>query len=139
VFCNGIHKTALHFADNNISYTYLKKKCGHENVLTQPESRQFREIQRMLCPVSTQWVLKAVSPGAKWPWHDVNHSPASSAEVKNEWNYYPICLNGMDRGNFTFTFVTFEHTRRGTSLDRKKRNACRILVGKPLENEYLED
>jgi hypothetical protein len=45
----------------------------------------------------------------------------------------------MDRGNFTFTFVTFQIYERGTSLDRKMSNAYRILVGKPLENGYLED
>jgi hypothetical protein len=25
--------------------------------------------------------------GVKWPEHEVNHSPASSVEVKNEWSY----------------------------------------------------
>jgi len=36
---------------------------------------------------------------------EVKHSPASSAEVKNEWSYTftpPVCSYGMDRENFTF-------------------------------------
>ena len=35
---------------------------------------------------------------------DVEHSPLSSAEVKNEWSYTsapPICLNGSDKDSFT--------------------------------------
>jgi hypothetical protein len=36
--------------------------------------------------------------------HEVDHSPPSSAKVKNEWSHtttHLICLNGMDRDNFT--------------------------------------
>jgi hypothetical protein len=36
---------------------------------------------------------------------EVNQSPTSSAEVKNEWSYTstpPICLHGVDRENFVF-------------------------------------
>jgi hypothetical protein len=32
---------------------------------------------------SIQWVPGALSPGVKWPGHEANHSPPSSAEVKN--------------------------------------------------------
>jgi hypothetical protein len=28
-----------------------------------------------------QWVQGALSPGIKWPGHEVDHSPTSSAEV----------------------------------------------------------
>ena len=45
-------------------------------------------------------------PGTKWLRHEVNHSPPSSAKVKNEWSCTstpPICLHGVDRANFTFT------------------------------------
>ena len=40
--------------------------------------------------------------------HEVNHSPPPSAEVKNEWRYAstpPVGLHGMNRNNFTFTFI----------------------------------
>jgi len=35
---------------------------------------------------------------------DVEHAPPSSAEVKNEWSYTSapaMCLNGLDKDNFT--------------------------------------
>jgi hypothetical protein len=42
--------------------------------------------------------------GVKHPGHEVNHSPPSLAEVKNKCTIplLPICLQGMDRENFTF-------------------------------------
>jgi hypothetical protein len=45
-----------------------------------------------------------------WPDREVDHSPPSSAEVKNEWSCIStpfICLHGMDRDNFT-SFFTFK-------------------------------
>jgi hypothetical protein len=47
---------------------------------------------------------------------EVNHSPSSIAEIKNEWSYTstaPICFHDVDRGNFapTFTFRQLEGTR----------------------------
>jgi len=47
-------------------------------------------------------------PGVRRREHEVNHSPPSIAEVKNEWRYTsasPICLHGVGRENITFTFV----------------------------------
>ena len=41
---------------------------------------------------------------------DVDHSPPSIAEVKNEWNYSsnpPICLQGVDTDSFRFFFTIF--------------------------------
>jgi len=38
------------------------------------------------------------SPGVKWPQHESDHLPASSAEAKNVWSYTStpmICLHGM--------------------------------------------
>jgi hypothetical protein len=45
-----------------------------------------------------QWVLGALSLGVKWPGRVANHSPPSSAEVKNAWSYTltpPIHLHGV--------------------------------------------
>jgi hypothetical protein len=51
--------------------------------------------------------------GVKWLGHDVNHSPPSSPEVKNEWSYTfapPLYLHGMDRDNFfTFDLMFYIH------------------------------
>jgi hypothetical protein len=46
-----------------------------------------------------------LSQDVKRLWHEVNHSPPSSAEVKNEWSYtsaYTRCLPGVERENITF-------------------------------------
>jgi hypothetical protein len=32
-------------------------------------------------------VTGTLSPGIKRPWHEADHSPESSAEVKNAWSY----------------------------------------------------
>lgn len=48
-------------------------------------------------------------PGVKQPQHEGDHSPPSSAMVKNEWSYTsasPICLHGMDRDNDNVIFFT---------------------------------
>ena len=42
-----------------------------------------------------------------WPGREVNHSPPSSAKIKNEWSCTSsshICLCDMDRENFTFLY-----------------------------------
>jgi hypothetical protein len=51
-----------------------------------------------------QWVL-AFFPGVQPPEREVNHTPPSTVEVKNEWSCTstpPICLHGVDRENFIF-------------------------------------
>jgi len=48
------------------------------------------------CPI--QQVLGACSPRVEWLGCEADHSPPSSAEIKNEWNYTftpPVCLKGM--------------------------------------------
>jgi hypothetical protein len=45
-----------------------------------------------------QWVPGALSLGVKRPGREADHSPPSSAEVKNAWSYTstpPICLRGV--------------------------------------------
>jgi hypothetical protein len=61
-----------------------------------------------------QWVPGALSLGVKWPGHEADHSPPSSAEVKNAWSCTstpPICLHGMVLSKaqgqlYLFTFLT---------------------------------
>jgi hypothetical protein len=55
----------------------------------------------------SQWT-PAFFPGGKATGREVDHSPSSGAEVKNEWNYTSvpsICLYGVDRDTFTFNFM----------------------------------
>jgi hypothetical protein len=50
-----------------------------------------------------QWVPGAVSLGIKWLGHEADHSPPSSAKIKNAWGYTstpPIRLNDT-----TFTIL----------------------------------
>jgi hypothetical protein len=59
-----------------------------------------------------QWVPGVVSPGVKRLEHGADHSPPSSAEVKNTWHYTSTphyvfmewCLV-KHRDNFTFSFI----------------------------------
>ena len=47
-------------------------------------------------------------PGLKWPRREVDHSSPSSAEIKNGGSYtcsFPICLLGVDRVKFSFTWI----------------------------------
>jgi hypothetical protein len=38
----------------------------------------------------THWVFTVLSLGIMWPGREADHSPSSSAEVKNEWSYTSI-------------------------------------------------
>jgi hypothetical protein len=45
-----------------------------------------------------QWVLEALSLGVKRPGRETDHSPPSTAEVKNAWSYTstpPVRLHGV--------------------------------------------
>jgi hypothetical protein len=45
-----------------------------------------------------QWVSGTLSLGVKRPGREADHSPPSSAEVKNAWSYTsttPVCLHGV--------------------------------------------
>jgi hypothetical protein len=96
----------------------------------------------------TQWVLGALSPGVKLLGREADHSPPSSAEVKNAWSYiftHPYfmawCLI-KNRYNFTFTlpFYVFMTWGLGTlypflsvllrkhGCKLRKRRKCFLLV-----------
>jgi hypothetical protein len=48
--------------------------------------------------------------GLKWPGHEVDHSPPSSTEGKNEWIHTStpiIRLQGVEGDKFTYTFLWF--------------------------------
>jgi hypothetical protein len=60
-------------------------------------------------PLSNGYQVLPRGGVVKQAWYEVNHSPPSSAVVKNEWSYTftsPVCLQGMDRENFTFILFT---------------------------------
>jgi hypothetical protein len=67
--------------------------------------------------VLSNQVPESLSPGAKQPGHEPDHSPPSRSEVKNVWSYTsvpPICLGGVVlslnfRDIYTFTFTIIKH------------------------------
>jgi hypothetical protein len=79
-----------------------------------------------------QWVPGALSLGVKRPGREADHSPLSSAEVKNAWSYTstpPISLHGAvlslkkkHRDNFTFTYITFVLYVTDVICFKKNRN-----------------
>jgi hypothetical protein len=71
---------------------------------------------------TTQWVPGAISLGVKRPGCEADHSPPSSAEVKNAWSYTSTpqyvfmawCL--VKQLYCNFEYVGHNHTRRSESL-----------------------
>jgi hypothetical protein len=62
----------------------------------------------------SQWISGALSLGVKRPGRELDHSPASSAEVKNAWSYIPLpqysfmaWCSVKHRHNFTFTLPLY--------------------------------
>jgi hypothetical protein len=77
-------------------------------------------------------------PGVKQQGREVNHSPPSSAEVKNEWSYtstLPTCLHGVDRENFNF--VTFNFRLYNVSCDSSVNLGTRLREGCPANRDSV--
>jgi hypothetical protein len=65
----------------------------------------FHTLQNIQTGSGAHPVSLSMCTGVKQLRYEVNHSPASSAEVKNEWSYSsnpPVCLHGIQRDTFTF-------------------------------------
>jgi hypothetical protein len=69
-----------------------------------------------------RWVPGALSLGVKRPRCEADHSPPSSAEVKNAWSYTPSWRGAQlkQRDNFTFTFNFTLHRIR-TMANKQKQ------------------
>jgi hypothetical protein len=48
---------------------------------------------------------RVLHQGVKWPGSEVDHSPPTSADVRNEWHY--IATHGMEKDDFTFYMIFF--------------------------------
>jgi hypothetical protein len=65
-------------------------------------------------PPPTHWVPAALSLGVKRPGREADHSPPSSAEVKNAWSYTPLpqyafkarCSEHRDKSILTLPYQT---------------------------------
>ena len=65
-------------------------------------------------------------PEGSWLCREVDHSPSSTAEVKNEWSYIStIRLHGVERDNFTF------HLSVGRPATRQLAYRHRQKLAKP--------
>jgi hypothetical protein len=66
---------------------------------------------------------------------EVNHSPLSSAEVKNEWSCTstpPICLPGVDMENFAFFHLGVQFNR---NLIQQKNFGAELKVCFPMAKD----
>ena len=73
-------------------------------------------------PTSCSMGTRDSYPGTKATGSNVDCSPQSSVKVKNEWNYTcapPLCLHGVRRENFTFTFLLLP--------DEKNKESCPFM------------
>jgi hypothetical protein len=84
------------------------------------------------------WVPGALSLGVKRPGREADHSPPSSAKVKNTWSYTSTpqyvfmawCLV-KHRDNFTFNFVlVFPEVYVRSTIPEKNRNELSLTVDK---------
>ena len=70
--------------------------------------------------------------GINRPEREVDHSQSSTAEVTNEWSCTspsPICLYGVDRHKFTFTFVVLSYLNDGlTSIKLSWEKTLELMV-----------
>jgi hypothetical protein len=88
-----------------------------------------------------QWVPRALSLGVKRPGHESDHSPPSSAEVKNVWSYtstpqytFMAWCFVQHRDNFTFTFFTFTFLLHLTKIHIFSSTLCSQT---PLTSSHL--
>jgi hypothetical protein len=62
-----------------------------------------------------QWILWAISSGAKWLWSEADHRLPSTEEAKNGWIFtttspYSVLLYGVRREKFTCIDIIKAHT-----------------------------
>ena len=107
--------TSTAFSSSRISFSVLLMLwAGRSGVSTLVKGKNFfsspNRPERLWVPLSLHYDgYRGSFSGVKWPGHKYDHSPRSSAEVKNEWSYTsapPIRFHGVEKENFTFTCKT---------------------------------
>jgi len=69
-------------------------------------------------------------PGVKWPRRDVDHSPPTRAEVRNEWSSTstpPVHLNGVDRESFIYTVYSLPCSELSLQRKKERNGLCKSL------------
>ena len=97
-----IRKQNLHSNDNHTTFS----THTHKNLRRHPLNRQHNPVYTHHTDNSyheTQHIK--TGKGVKQLRHEADHSPPPTTEVKNGWSYTstpPVCLDGVDRDNFTY-------------------------------------
>jgi hypothetical protein len=115
--------------------TVTRLRVGHtgfESWRRQEILRFFRSSRPAVGPTQppVQWVPVFLGIVTR-PGRDVDRSPPTSSEVKNEWNYTtipPTCLPGAGRGISTFFLASLVFLRKGSRIVRLACN-CRTATG----------
>ena len=71
-------------------------------------------------------------PGSKAWEHNVDHSPLSSVEVKNDWSFTsttPVCLLSMDDDNCMFNVTNTVHQQREPCLIQRSNGVWFEISG----------
>jgi len=96
------YTTNSHYSSNNENYTTAIMKWKTKGNESKEHHLFSVSLVFIMALVPTQpliqWVPGALSLGVKRPGREAHHSPPSSAEVKNAWNYTstpPIRLHGV--------------------------------------------
>jgi hypothetical protein len=92
--CKGAGIAQWYSAAIRARWSRFESRYGLGIFLCTTESRPF--LGPTQPPI--QWVSRALSLGVKWPGREADHSPPSSAEVKNVWSYTstpPISLHDV--------------------------------------------
>ena len=89
---------------------YSDEATGFESLLGQEILTSLERAVRLCFQLSLMFSgYRRSLPRVKRPRPEINHAPASSAEVKNEWSYTstpPIFLRIVGRENFTSVFLS---------------------------------
>jgi hypothetical protein len=80
----------------------------------------------------THWVLTVLSLGIKWPGSEADHSPSSSAEVRNEWSYistsHSASWQEQQQLYFYLTHVFLEKKHTNVTVSIVQTNSAFLLL-----------
>ena len=91
-----------HFRTASISLTVVGSPVMNFSVQSRRQEQSFIYLPafflRLWRPSRILGTGDKTAGRRSWP-------PQSSAKIVNVWSYFPICLHGAHRDNFTFTFI----------------------------------
>ena len=119
---------------------YIHNPTGHNKISYLDGSKLSRLALESAQP-PIHWVLYSF-PGLKRPVHETEHSPPSTVEVKNEWNYTstpPVCLMArtVTRLVFMFMLTNSEYSTECHSVEVHTGGTvwCGLFCGREVRTE----